>query len=121
MWTYYQSDGQVSDPQGLGHGCGYAGNGAGKNNSQLQDIHDIGPLPCGRYTISPPVDTKAHGPYVLWLIPDPANEMFGRAGFGIHGDSIEHPGEASEGCICVPRATREAIWNSGDHELQVMP
>ena len=27
------------------------------------------------------------------------NRMFGRNGFYCHGDSIEHPGDASDGCI----------------------
>jgi hypothetical protein len=138
MWNYRQGDGQVTDRLGMGHGCGYAGRGQGRNNPELQDVHggyrteggiaelvdglsadDWGPLPRGEYQIMAPVDTATHGPYVLWLVPNPANQMFGRAGFGIHGDSIEHPGLASEGCICVPRATREAIWASGDGILQV--
>ena len=140
MWIYHQSDGQVVGPEGLGHGCGYAGRGQGRNNPELQDVHagrrtsngvvlevaglsfdDYGPLPCGFYRVQPPVDTETHGPYVLWLVPLPQNKMFGRAGFGIHGDSKEHPGLASEGCICVPRATREEIWASRDYILEVLP
>lgn len=119
-WTYHQATGQLEDVLHWGCGAGYAGNGQGKNNPQMQDVPDVGPLPQGWYAIQPPVDTTTHGPYVLWLIPDPANEMFGRAGFGIHGDSIEHPGLASEGCIILPRVTREKIWNSLDHQLQVV-
>jgi hypothetical protein len=46
--------------------------------------------------------------------------MFGRDGFLIHGDSVEHPGTASHGCIIMSRAIREAIAQSDDHELNVV-
>jgi hypothetical protein len=105
----------------MGHGCGYAGRGVGKNNPLMQNVSNVGPLPAGTYTIESPVDTETHGLYVLWLTPDPMNEMFGRTGFGIHGDSIDNPGNASEGCIVLPRITREAIWESGDRQLLVVP
>ena len=53
----------------------------------------------------------------LW--PDAANQMFGRGDFLLHGDSIEHPGCASKGCIIMPRDVRQQVWQSGDRELQV--
>jgi hypothetical protein len=31
----------------------------------------------------------------------------------IHGDSISHPGDASDGCIIFSRAEREAIVKTG--------
>lgn len=99
---------------------GYAGNGLGKNNPAMQDVHNIGPIPVGKYTMEAPVDTDTHGPYVLWLVPDPTNNMFGRSAFGIHGDSLTSPGNASEGCIVTARLNREAIWESGDHEIEVV-
>lgn len=141
MWTYRQTDGQIEDFKGFRYGRGYAGRGEGKNNPLLQDVHggcrwdaekqlwvpvdgltpdDWGPLPRGVYLMRPPEDTPKHGPYVIWLTPDPANEMFGRAGFGWHGDSLEHPGLASEGCICSPRTTRTLVWSSGDFRVQVI-
>lgn len=147
MWTYHQTNGQVEDFKGFLFGRSYAGHGEGKNNPALQDIHggcrwdpdkklwvpvdglkqataddpgDYGPLPRGIYTMQPPEDTPKHGPFVMWLTPDPANEMFGRSGMGWHGDSIEHPGLASLGCICSPRTTRELAWQSNDHRLQVI-
>jgi hypothetical protein len=98
---------------------GYSGAGDNKNVPASQWIKNKGPIPCGIYTIEPPIDTKTHGPYVLWLTPDPANEMFGRSAFGIHGDSLVAPGTASEGCIILSRVSRETIWLSGDHILEV--
>lgn len=141
MWTFRQTDGQVEDFRGFHYSLSYAGRGEGKNNPLLQDVHagsrwdadkklwipvdgltpdDWGPLPRGIYFMQTPVDTTTHGPYVIWLTPDGANQMFGRSGFGWHGDSKEHPGLASEGCICSPRTLREMAWTSNDHRLQVI-
>lgn len=117
-WAYKQNTGWISH-DGTSVAEGYSGAGDGKNNPAMQDVPNIGPLPVGRYTIGEPSDTKTHGPYVLHLTPDPANEMFGRAGFLIHGDSVVHPGTASEGCIILPRKVREQVWASGDRELEV--
>ena len=57
----------------------------------------------------------------MWLTPDPANEMFGRSGFGIHADEIANPGKhlASTGCIVMSNAARIAIWQSEDRQLRV--
>jgi hypothetical protein len=99
---------------------GYSGNGVGKNNPNWQKIKDEGPIPQGTYTIGDPVEGTDHGPYALPLIPDPSNEMYGRSGFLIHGDEIDHPGCASRGCIILPRFARERIIESGDHGLQVV-
>jgi hypothetical protein len=93
-------------------------------NSVKDDWREcLGPLPAGRYMIGLPIADGGHlGPYVMELTPMPDNNMKGRSGFYIHGDSLSHPGYASEGCI-VPaggRATREAIGTSYDHILEVL-
>ena len=119
-WTYSQKSGEL-DQNGKKLATGYSGAGNGKNNPEMQNVHNVGPIPEGDWTISgPPVDTKSHGPYVLRLIPEPETETFGRSGFLMHGDSKEHPGTASEGCIIVPKAVREKVWKSGDRELTVI-
>jgi len=123
MLTYSQSSG-IFERNGVLLGTGYAGFGVGKNNPIMQDVKDVGPIPQGSYTIQAPVDTKDHGPYVMWLTPDPGTEMFGRGGFGIHGDSTAHAGAASLGCIVAARAIRGAIWIYGGpegHRLTVIP
>jgi hypothetical protein len=121
MWTYRQRTGEMVWPDGTVLATGYAGMPpAGKNNPSAQNLHDIGPLPRGLYTMDEPIDTKTHGPYVMWLEPDPSNEMFGRFGFGIHSDSVVHPGAASEGCIVLPIAARKSMWASGDRQLMVV-
>ena len=122
MWTYKQSTGGLSRDGELA-GAGYSGFEAGKNNPAMQNVPDAGPIPQGRYTIGAPqcVDEDGpHGPFVLPLTPDPANEMFGRSGFLIHGDSIKSPGFASRGCMIMGRSIRELIASSGDAELTVV-
>jgi type VI secretion system (T6SS) effector TldE1-like protein len=121
MLTYSQTTGEMRSALGALLGTGYSGHGAGVNNPALQSVHNTGPLPQGIYTINPPVNTATHGPYVMWLTPDPANKMFGRAGFGIHADEIANPGKelASTGCIVMSNPARWSIWASGDHQLRV--
>ncbi len=120
MWKYTQQEGYLT-LNNVGKGVGYSGAGEGKNNSTAQSIKNVGPIPCGKYLIGAPVDTITHGPYVLPLTPDPANEMFDRSGFLIHGDSVVSPGTASEGCVILGRVTREKIWQSKVHTLLVVP
>lgn len=134
-WSYSQSTGILGSADGLFKARGYAGAGAGKNNPDMQNIVDVGPLPQGRYSLGQAFECThdlesdetcgdchgtakhKHGPNVIRLIPDPGNEMFGRAGFLIHGDNST--GTASEGCIVMPPATRQQIMDSNDHVIEV--
>jgi hypothetical protein len=110
IWT--ASDGKVTQ--------GYAGLGAGKNNPAMQDRKGIGPLPRGKYTGTELRDPDpVVGAYAIALTPDPSNNMYGRNSFFLHGDSVEHPGEASHGCIVMPREVREAFWKGDDHVIVV--
>lgn len=120
MWTWRQIDGLLLDPNGNVAGHGYSGAKQGKNNPALQDVHNVGPIPCGDYWINQPQNTVTHGPFVLPLLAEQANQMFGRYGFLIHGDSVVEPGTASEGCVILPRDVRETIWQSGDRRLRVI-
>jgi hypothetical protein len=119
MWVYEQVTGDIRY-DGKVIASGYSGHGEGKNDPSKQNVRMVGPIPEGYYTIEPPRETKSHGPYVMPLIPFPQNQMFGRSGFMIHGDSIKAPGTASEGCIIVGRTVREAIWQSNDRTLKVV-
>ena len=119
-WTYAQKSGELQQ-DGKPVATGYSGAGLGKNNPVLENVPDVGPIPQGHWTIGgPPVDTANHGPYVLKLNPEGGTETFGRSGFLMHGDSKEHPGCASHGCVILPRSVREQVWNSGDRELEVL-
>ena len=85
-WQYRQHDGEFLH-DGVFIGTGYSGSGIGRNDTSYQDVHDVGPLPCGTYTIGQPFTDPEKGPLVFSLIPSPNDEMFGRSGFLIHGDN----------------------------------
>jgi hypothetical protein len=122
VWTYTQTNGALAR-DGVRAGAGYSGFETGKNNPAMQNVANMGPIPQGRYSIGAPQCVNLpgpHGPFVLPLTPDPANSMFGRAGFLIHGDSIAKPGSASRGCIVASRFIREMIARSGDKDLTVL-
>jgi hypothetical protein len=119
MWEYQQHDGELLRG-GMHQGWGYSGAGVGKNNPEMQYVHDVGPIPRGLWVIGgPPTDTLVHGPYVLTLTPTVNVEVHGRVGFLIHGDSIVAPGTASLGCVVLARFLRQMIWNSDDREFMV--
>ena len=118
-WIYNQSNGALSH-DGTLVGIGYSGFGDGENNPAMQDVHDIGPIPQGTWLIGDAVDTTTHGPIVMPLTPVADTETFGRGGFLIHGDSIEHPGLASHGCVVLSHTIREEISASDDRVLEVI-
>jgi hypothetical protein len=125
-WTYSQSSGALTDPNGNLVAHGYAGgncgkNPEGKNAPDMQDQPCIGPLPRGIYTFTETEDSPKLGPFAILLIPDPSNEMFGRSTFRVHGDSISNPGNASEGCIILSRGVRTNLFNSADKAIKVTP
>ncbi|MFZ4835148.1 tlde1 domain-containing protein [Rouxiella sp. Mn2063] len=98
----------------------YAGAIGYKNDPQFESLQDKGPLPRGRYKIvGVPFTHRRAGRYTLRLSQYPSNNMFGRDGFLIHGDSIQHPGTASNGCIVLDPRFRHRIYESNDKELIV--
>lgn len=117
----------------LGVMHGYSGGGtdktnarmaACKNNPSMQNVAFGGPIPEGMYTAAHRVvQTRTHGPDVIWLTPDATNKMYGRAGFGEHGDSIIDPGWASDGCIIQAHPVRlahDAVIVVGDNRVKVV-
>jgi hypothetical protein len=125
MWTYEQSTGKLYDPFGNLVSTGYAGgncgnNPEGVNNPDLQAAKCVGPLPVGVYTFGTPEEGTHLGAFAIPLIPDPANNMFGRGSFFCHGDNTRGDQSASEGCIIQSHTTRAAMWASSDHQIQVI-
>lgn len=119
MWQYDQSSGELTRG-GAVVSRGYSGKGRGKNNPSLQAVKAVGPIPRGRWKITS-VENGGHtGPFTIILDPEPGTDTEGRSLFRIHGDSISDPGNASLGCIILPRDVRQKIWGSGDRELQVV-
>lgn len=135
LWTYEQATGRLRDANGDVAGLGYAGrdlDGAGnfvggKNNPAKENIENVGPLPSGIYAadwmelVHPVV-----GKFAIHLKPDQTTEAkiaaYGRQplSFFMHGDSLEHPGASSDGCIVQTLSTRRQLWNSEDRILQVV-
>lgn len=121
MWVYKISTGEMTrDDQRF---VGYSGAGhtlaEGRNNPDMQHAVAQGPIPAGKYTILMPHYSSNTGPYTMNLEPYHDTDTFGRSLFRIHGNNAED--DASHGCIILPPASRRAVWNSGDHELEVVP
>ncbi len=129
MWTYHQATGAMLRPDGTRLAFGFAGNGIGLNCPTAEDQHSVGPLPQGKYKMGLWIQSHlSMGLCVIELIPDPANNMHGRDGFFIHGSvNLNSSGltaflKSSDGCIVIADCpTRRSIWDSADHELQVVP
>jgi hypothetical protein len=117
-WTYSQSSGSLHHDGQL-IAVGYSGHDVGKNNPALQSTPNVGPIPQGRYSIGEPHDSPKVGPFALPVEAMPGTNTFGRSAFLIHGDSIVHPGTASEGCIILLRDVRNRIAASDDRVLVV--
>lgn len=126
-WTYVQRSGELwhrgrvvaRGYAGFDDGDGLVEAGEGKNDPSAQAQRGVGPLPVGRYFIGAPMQHPTAGAYTLRLEPHPDNDMKGRSGFLIHGDSAV-PGAASRGCIVLSRAVRTIIASSLDYELIVV-
>ena len=111
-WFWVQNEGKLYD--GNGAVCvGYSGFAVGKNNPAYEEVPDIGPIPIGTWGIGAAENNPQLGPIARPLTPLDGTDTHGRDGFFIHGDSIEHPGAASHGCVILPPAIREEM-NDGD-------
>jgi lipoprotein-anchoring transpeptidase ErfK/SrfK len=88
---------------------GYSGHPPYVNDAAAQARKAAGPIPRGRYRVGHPFDHVRLGRVVFYLDPHPANEMFGRSGFFIHGDNRYGNRTASHGCIVVNRAARDEV------------
>ena len=117
-WVFEQTNGRMSSGSVLF--VGYAGAPGHVNDPGADDLKATGPLPRGRYTITPPVNHPHLGPMAMFLQPDSSNEMHGRGDFFIHADSIRNPGSGSQGCIVLSNQARKTVWDSGDHQLLVV-
>ena len=120
-WTYEQLTGNFLDPSDELQGKGYSGQPPYRNNPDAQYLPTWGPIPQGMWQAVEMIpESTSHGPFAIRLEPYPETETFGRSGFLMHGDSLVHPGFASDGCIIQSRDVREKFWNGVDHDLQVV-
>lgn len=115
MRSYSQSTGRLTQDGEL-IAVGYSGAGPGRDSPELQAVHNVGPIPQGKYSIGPEFDAPVQGPCVMRLTPV-GHDALGRTGFMIHGDNAAH--DASTGCIVLPPEARHEIAASPDRELEV--
>jgi hypothetical protein len=126
MWTWQQRTGMLLQ-NGVFVAKGYSGKGVGKNNPGMQHVAGVGPIPVGNWKMLRVYDSAKVGPFAIVLDKvdatrgDDRDDDSGRGAFRIHGDSSSNFGNASNGCIILPRAIRDKIWKSGDRDLQVVP
>lgn len=119
MWIYQQSTGKLFAPDGKALCYGYSGSEDrdGKNNPKKQRVVGIGPIPRGDWVIGDPYDSKNVGPFALPLSPH-NHDACNRAYFRIHGDS--RFGNASKGCVILPKNIRKKIHQSNDRIFKVI-
>jgi hypothetical protein len=118
-WQYQQSTGELSLHNQIVARNGYSGFEQGKDNPQLEAVRNIGPIPRGRYAIGPAHQHPGKGPMVMSLTPV-GHLAQGRTHFLIHGESRDHPGQASHGCIILGLSYRQRIAGSGETILEVV-
>jgi hypothetical protein len=117
-WKFSQLSGKLWDSFNGYLGKGYAGHGDGKNNPDMENVEGVGPLPHGAWK---PVEFFEDHPRVgknaVRLEPADDDTLqrvinYGRdpKSFFMHGDSVEHPGEASDGCIIQAPDIRLKFW-----------
>lgn len=116
-WLYSQRTGRLTH-NGQMVSNGYSGKGIGRNNPQLEQTQNVGPIPRGRYRIGPAHTHPGKGPITMSLAPI-GHMAYGRTHFLIHGDSRANPGNASEGCIILQLDVRRRIAASRDRILEV--
>jgi hypothetical protein len=91
----------------------WAGRGDGLNNPEMESVKNVGPIPRGRYAIMEAKHPRFHRP-AFRLVPDPANGMFGRSAFWIHGGTLSH------GCIMLQMSSRVILQASDIRTLFVV-
>lgn len=91
----------------------YSGTHAGRNNPEMCNVSNIGPLPPGRYRIERSRNSVTLGPVIFDLTPLPDTNTFGRSLFCIHGNDKQN--DASHGCLILDRNIRDLIASIVDH------
>ena len=120
-WTYQQSTGRLTGPDGLLAGVGYSGHGPGLNNPDMQGAVGVGPIPQGLWHIGPARNPPDHlGPLAMPLTPQAGTHALGRSAFFMHGDNAAANHTASDGCIIMNHTIRLAVDNSADCNLMVI-
>ena len=113
---------QVVNVQGNNLTPPYSGAGVGRDNSGHNNTHNVGPTPRGTWTIGASFNHATKGPNVIRITHN-GGEAFpiGRdpGTFLIHGDNNAGNASASQGCLILQPAHRQAIINGGGGTLTV--
>lgn len=119
MWEYEVETGWLYSPAGRKLACGYSGRkGICRNNVAYERVAKCGPIPRGIWLMGRPVKSAAMGPLAIPLAwTTPGEIPGGRSAFFIHGDNVR--GDASIGCIILPRDVRFVLAESDDSILLV--
>ena len=120
-FTYRQSNGLLTFPDGVQTAQCYSGIAEGLDNPADQAVPNMGPIPVGVYGIGPAFDHPQCGPLTMRLTPTPETDTFGRSGFCIHGDNTARNHTASHGCVIVTPYPRALIAKADDRVLVVAP
>lgn len=118
-WQYSQKTHLLTHNSEIVDDKGYSGKGAWKNNPTAENLKNKGSIPRGQYRIGGARKHPTKGPVTMSLTPVD-HLAHGRTAFLIHGESIKHPGDASEGCIILGPHIRQRIASSGDTVLNVV-
>jgi type VI secretion system (T6SS) effector TldE1-like protein len=123
MYIFEQSTGRLLLESATGPtliATGYSGLGEHKDDPLSQHLEGLGPIPIGQYMIGDAFHSDKSGPLTMHLIPQAGTNTYGRSAFEMHGDSADHPGAASHGCIIVPPVPRKSVADSRDRILTVV-
>jgi hypothetical protein len=123
LWIFESGTGRWlhDGPDGLEFkATGYSGISKYKNDPLSQHLAGLGPIPLGQYLIGEAFHSDHSGPLTMHLLPQPRTNTFERTAFELHGDSKDHPGAASHGCIILPREQRLEVADSHDRLLSVV-
>lgn len=119
MFIYSQHSGHLWSPEGEIVATGYSGYGNAKNNPEMEASKNLGPIPRGVYKFGEVYNSLRVGAFSIPLKPF-KHDAHGRTAFVMHGDSRRNPGNASRGCIILPRAVREFVYENKQHLLVVI-
>lgn len=107
---------------------GYSGKPGAVNDPDREGEVAVGPIPRGMWRLGKPITHASLGPVAIPLRPVAVvngevvqqTKRLGRSGFYIHGDNSHGNQSASNGCIILPRAIRDAIVSLGITRLTVV-
>jgi hypothetical protein len=91
----------------------------GRNNATYMMLHNIGPLPVGKYEFGPWHTHADLGPHCSALTQI-EGETYGRSAFYMHGASSHDPLNSSEGCVVVEHNPRVLIESLKPRYLNVV-